>query len=316
MDLDSYMKQCLESPVVDQRGWAKFIHQPAGLFLPTECSLTADWIGSFEENFEYVLGSSNKIIKGHLFKSPGICIVAESMWLRQSPYCGGGKNSKAILGTWDSKKHQGERSATGCTPVQKILIYFVDDQCKLLHRNPVQLTISGAFGTCFKNQYKNFCAEMCGNEHVVGTREVVLKHLNVPESSKDQYWKKYVEWMRNGKTSGPNNPAVRMYSCAFVFRPVFESSFATNSKGTRNAMRTCNTVGYAKASPSLLVSGRGELDGDYSFVQKAHFNCLKAYDHYLEKEMASESSAVDTVSASSTIVRSTVENMDETFDFE
>lgn len=301
--LEDYEKSILESPVLTQRGWAKFIHQPkAGIFVPAESAEIAEWIGEFVENFEYPL-ASNKILKGHLFEKPGICVVAESPWLKQSPYCGGSKGSKNILGVWDAKRDQSERATTGCTPVQKLLIFFVDDEHKLLHQHPIQITVSGMYGTMFNTLYSKFCKEMCGNDQVVG-----------PKNMDDDRWKKYVDWMRSGKMRGPRDAAVRFYSCAFVFRPVFESSFANNSKGMRNAMRTCNTKDYEKASGKLLVAGRGQPNGDYNKIRNIYRECIGAYDHYKTK---TDSKTEDVEPAANvSIKRCAVEDLDENFDLE
>jgi hypothetical protein len=303
MDLDEYIKQCLESPKSQSRGWAKFIHTPTpGLFVPKECSDTANWIGNFEINHEFLLASDEKI-PGHLFKTPRLCVVAESQLLCQGPYIAGSKSSKSIIGTWQKEKHQTTRAITGNVPVSYFLIFFLDEENRLLHKDPIQLKIQGLYGKEFTDHYKKFCMEMFANKEVIGEKKKDMTTAT---------WENYRKLMLYGSKNGTRNDSVRIYSCTFVFCPAFESSFATRQAGGKNAMRTCNTKGYLPASGSLIVHGKDEEASDYRSVQEQHFQLLTAFDHHYEKN--SEKNVADEPSTASTIIRRTVATMDETFD--
>jgi hypothetical protein len=295
MDLAEYKLKCLESNIVESRGWVKFIHNPAGLFVSEESAKISGWIGEFQSNYTY---EGQKPSKGILFQNPGFCIVCESMCLKQSPYMEGSKSSKTILGVWDPIVDQRDRATTGNTPVTKVLIFFIDSNCKLMHTIPLQLTISGAYGVAFKNKYSDFCKEMFAHPEAIG-----------PKVGSEEHWNKYMQWMNSGSRNGPTNPTLRLYASTFVFRPIFESGTIKNSKGLRNAMKTCNTVGFEVGS-KCVVWGRGIPGSDFEKVETAHVQNIGAYDRWLPK------AAVASTIEESTIEVTTVEDMDEKFDFE
>jgi len=286
----------LELPIVESRGWVKFIHNPAGLFVPEESAKTAGWIGEFQSNFTF---EGQKPMKGILFEKPGICIVCESKCLKQSPYMEGSKGSKTILGLWDPIVDQRERLTTGNTPVTKVLMFFVDENCRLMHTTPLQLTISGAYGVGFKKMYLEFCKTMFSHPDVIG-----------PRVGDDEHWRKYMNWMSYGSRNGPNNqPTLLLYASTYIFRPVFQSSTAQNSKGMRNAMKTCNTKDFESAGSNCIVWGRGIPGSDFEKVETAHVQNKGAYDRWLPKK-------ADSTTEETTIEVTTVEDMDEKFDFE
>ena len=270
MDLSEYQRECLESPIVEGRGWSKFIHSPkAGIFVPKESALTAEWKSSFDTNYEYVGVSKN--ISGYLFEAPNICIVAESPCLKQTAYMEGSRNSKQIVGLWNSAVDQKERAVTGCTPVSKILFFLLDNEGKSFHNVPLQLTVSGMYGKQFKDEYVAFCKQMCSFLH--GKSEalaVFCQKMGVERQS-------CLEWLSYGSRNGPNKAALKLLCSSFIYRPKFESNFATNSRGKKNALKTCNTVGHGSVDESCIAV-------DVIFFQQVHRNSLNEYDKYKQEK--------------------------------
>jgi hypothetical protein len=206
----------------------KSINQPiAGLFVAFDSMKLAEWredayeVGSphaLQTNSEDLLTGKMKTVPGRLFPEPRLLIV-------RGQYVSVDKATRYCLGQWVvNKSMANEDRPDEC--YKRYLIYFLDPNGLMYHKNPIQLSANKTFLSKFETNLRE-----CLTKHFIKTNKPFTgKEVYVQDDISKKSW----------------------YAANCIFQPKFISKMAVKEKS--KAAPACQIESYADPLPFKATS--------------------------------------------------------------
>jgi hypothetical protein len=172
LDYDSYNTEMFNRQINFQFPYCKAINTKAGLFVPKECKIQADWVCETNVGVDFSLQTEQTdlngeliTVEGELIKEPRLRIIERSPLLRFN------KKTKRYDALWDKARDQELKLKGEAQSAIRYLLFFVGKDNRILHNLPIQLSLKGNCMFRFDTKLKEFIG------HIYTTR--TGKQLNV-----------------------------------------------------------------------------------------------------------------------------------------